>query len=93
MAPTDADENALLALGGPNLKTPHNGGRNAAFADGHTEFLSEEMRAEKRRALISKTGSDSAEAEAESDLPPGMEPVSKIVLALPTDQPCSLAEA
>jgi len=28
-----------------------------------------------------------------ADLPPGMEPVSKLVLALPTDQPCSLAEA
>jgi hypothetical protein len=29
----------------------------------------------------------------EADLPPGMEPVSKLGLALSTDQPCSLAEA
>ena len=27
------------------------------------------------------------------DLPPGMEPVSKLGLVLPTDQPCSFAEA
>jgi hypothetical protein len=30
---------------------------------------------------------------AGTDLPPGMEPVSELGLVLPTDQPCSFAEA
>ena len=30
---------------------------------------------------------------AAPDLPPGMEPVSKLGLVLPIDQPCSFAEA
>jgi prepilin-type processing-associated H-X9-DG protein len=63
MAPVDADENLVLSLGGPDSKPPHNGTTNAAFADGHTTFLSAATSAAQRRALISITGNDDAEAK------------------------------
>jgi hypothetical protein len=32
-------------------------------------------------------------SDKQPELPPGMEPVSKLGLVLPIDQPCSFAEA
>ena len=43
---------------------------------------------------VSKSGSSSAVSFITiTDLPPGIEPVSKLGLVLPTDQPCLFAEA
>jgi prepilin-type processing-associated H-X9-DG protein len=57
MAPTDADEKLLLGLG-PKTTLAHAGGMNAAFVDGHVQFLSAELPAAERRALISIAGDD-----------------------------------
>lgn len=42
---------------------------------------------------LPKIKGDTTNSRPRADLPPGMEPVSKLGLALRTDQPCSLAEA
>lgn len=63
MAPTDADENTVLSLGGPNSRSPHPVGLNAAFVDGHVEFFSSELTADQRRALISIAGNDNSSIE------------------------------
>ena len=57
MAPTDADLNAMLSSG-PKTAQPHMGGMNAAFVDGHVQFLSADLPADKRRALVSIAGND-----------------------------------
>ena len=57
MAPRDADESLILALGS-KLKMAHGGGINAAFVDGRTEFLDANLTRDKLRALISIAGND-----------------------------------
>ncbi len=64
MAPIDANENTVLDLGGPKVKTPHPGGINAAFADGDVKCLPAETSAGERRALISIAGNDGAEGKS-----------------------------
>jgi prepilin-type processing-associated H-X9-DG protein len=64
MSPNDADENLALGLGGPESPPPHPAGMNAAFVDGHVDFLPAEMSADQRRALISIAGNDNAALEA-----------------------------
>ena len=54
MAPMDAE---LLSLG-PKSKLAHAGGFNAAFVDGSIQFLSVDMPARQRRALVSIAGDD-----------------------------------
>jgi prepilin-type processing-associated H-X9-DG protein len=58
MSPVDADEQTVLSLGESQTKSPHPGGAVAAFVDCHVEFLSEEVPAEVRRAMISIAGND-----------------------------------
>ena len=57
MAPKDADETLVLALG-PKSKHTHTGGIHAAFVDGTVRFLNANLPSEKRRALISITGNE-----------------------------------
>lgn len=57
MAPVDADENLLLSMG-PKTKLAHTGGMHAALADGTIRFLSAELPAQTRRALISIAGNE-----------------------------------
>ena len=57
MAPLDADEKLFLGLG-PKSKYAHNGGMNAAFVDGRTEFLEASLSTDRRQALISISGND-----------------------------------
>lgn len=57
MAPTDADEALFLAIS-PKSALAHSGGTQAAFVDGHVEFLEAELPPAKRRALISISGKD-----------------------------------
>ena len=64
MSPVDADEAIILAIGGPNARSPHPGGMNAAFVDGHVDFLPADMPAAERRALISIAGNDNAAAKS-----------------------------
>jgi len=63
MSPVDADENLVLSLGEPASRTRHPNGMSAAFADGHTEFLLNDVPADQRRAMISVAGNDKASAE------------------------------
>jgi hypothetical protein len=59
MAPVDADEALVLQLGmDAKHQSPHPGGFEAAFSDGHARFLRNELSAEKRRALISIAGGE-----------------------------------
>ena len=62
MAPVDADEQLVLDLG-PKSKFTHDYGFNAAFVDGHVTFLSTDLSASQRRALMSIAGNDKAVAE------------------------------
>lgn len=57
MAPFDADESLVLGFR-PEGKLPHGGGLHGAMADGSVMFLSAEMPAARRRALISAAGDD-----------------------------------
>lgn len=57
MAPQDANEEMVLNFGKEG-SLAHIGGTQAAFADGHVQFLSENLEAETRRALISIAGND-----------------------------------
>ena len=57
MAPQDASEEMVLNFGNDG-KLAHTGGTQAAFADGHVQFLSENLDTEIRRALISIAGND-----------------------------------
>ncbi len=57
MAPQDASEEMVLNFG-KDGKLAHTGGTQAAFADGHVRFLSEQMSPEILRALISIAGND-----------------------------------
>jgi prepilin-type processing-associated H-X9-DG protein len=63
MAPEDADETLLLTIGVPNSKTPHPAGMNAAFVDGHVEFLSADTPRDQRLALVSIAGNDNTAGE------------------------------
>lgn len=63
MAPVDADEAAVLAIG-PTAKLHHPGGVNAAFVDGSVRFLKATTRAVVRRALVSVAGGDPVSADA-----------------------------
>jgi type II secretory pathway pseudopilin PulG len=58
MAPSDADEKAVLGIGAPKTRSPHPNGMQAAFVDDHVEFISDEVPAAQRRALISIAGND-----------------------------------
>lgn len=58
MAPQDADESLILAIR-PNMGLTFPGGFNVAFVDGSTRFLSENLTAAQRLALISAAGGDS----------------------------------
>lgn len=60
MAPTDADEKLLLGFG-PNTELPHANGWHAAFTDGSVRFLTADLPAAKRRALISGEGKKTLE--------------------------------
>jgi hypothetical protein len=57
MAPRDADDALLLALG-PTSKLAHVGGTQAAFVDGTVRFLFVDMETKVRRALISIAGKE-----------------------------------
>lgn len=57
MAPRDADESLILALG-PKSKLAHSGGVHAACVDGTVRFLNADLPAELRRALISIAGKE-----------------------------------
>lgn len=57
MSPQDADEQMVLDFG-TDSKQPHTGGTQAAFVDGSVHFLSGNMTAAERRALISISGGD-----------------------------------
>jgi prepilin-type processing-associated H-X9-DG protein len=57
MAPRDADETLFLTFG-PKSKQPHSGGMHAAFVDGTVRFLSANLPADLRRALISIAGKE-----------------------------------
>lgn len=63
MSPSDADEKLVLTLGEPTTRAPHPGGAVTAFVDGSVQFLSEEVSAAQRRAMISIAGNDSAALE------------------------------
>ena len=57
MAPQDADEQLVLSFGSES-KLAHTGGVQAALVDGSVRFLSANLSAEVRRALISIAGND-----------------------------------
>ena len=57
MAPQDASEEMAMNFGNDG-KLTHTGGTQAAFADGHVQFLSENLNTEIRRALISIAGNE-----------------------------------
>ena len=57
MSPDDADEPLVMNIG-PKSKLAHAGGMDAALCDGSIRFLSAEMPAAARRALISVAGGD-----------------------------------
>lgn len=57
MAPLDADESLVLTFG-PESKLHHNGGTNAAFADGSVRFLKSTLSLKPRRALITISGNE-----------------------------------
>jgi prepilin-type processing-associated H-X9-DG protein len=61
MSPVDADEKLLLSVG-PQSKLAHSGrdwgGVYVLFADGSVRFLSADVPAATRRALISVAGKD-----------------------------------
>lgn len=57
MAPQDADESLILAIG-PTSKLDHAGGIHAALVDGSVRFLNAQIPADTRRALISIAGND-----------------------------------
>jgi type II secretory pathway pseudopilin PulG len=57
MAPVDADEPLVMALG-PKTKLHHAGGTNAGFVDGAVVFLKVDNPAEVRRAMMSISGND-----------------------------------
>jgi len=51
MASIDADEQMAMAIG-PKSKLGHPAIMNAAFVDGHVEFLSSDLPADQRRAML-----------------------------------------
>ena len=57
MSPLNADTKLVLGFG-PTTELAHKGGLHAAFVDGSVKFLSAEMPAAERRALISISGND-----------------------------------
>jgi hypothetical protein len=57
MSPNDADEKLLMSIAGKS-KLAHEHGMPAALCDGSVRFLSAEMTAASRRALISISGGD-----------------------------------
>jgi prepilin-type processing-associated H-X9-DG protein len=57
MAPTDADVDVLLGFN-RETKSAHPGGFTAAFVDGSVRFLSADLPADERRALVSIAGDD-----------------------------------
>jgi len=57
MAPTDADLDLLLGFNRQSTFA-HSGGFTAAFVDGSVRFLSAELPADERRALVSIAGDD-----------------------------------
>lgn len=57
MAPVDADESLIMSLS-PTAKLNHAGGMNFLFVDGGVRYLSAELPAETRRAIISISGND-----------------------------------
>lgn len=57
MSPVDADEEIVLALGGPNSRTAHPG-MQSVFADSSVKFLPSEMPANLRQTLISVAGNE-----------------------------------
>jgi type II secretory pathway pseudopilin PulG len=62
MAPQDADEKLLMAIG-PDLKLSHRGIFLAAFVDGHVRSFESELPADKRRALITIAADDPVDLE------------------------------
>ncbi len=57
MSPQDADESLVLNFG-PETKLDHSGGVHALLGDGSVRFLSVNLPAETRRALMSATGNE-----------------------------------
>src|SRR5262249_48332119 len=57
MAPTDAGESLVMALG-KTTRLHHAGGTNACFVDGRVAFLKADTPAKARRAWISISGND-----------------------------------
>lgn len=62
MAPVDADEALVMALGSTK-KPPHSGGMNACFVDGGVRFLHGDIPAKIRRALMTISGHDDPGAD------------------------------
>ena len=58
MSPIDADEDVVLNLGKSQPTAPHRKGMNAAFVDGHVDFLNADLSTDQRRALISIGGNE-----------------------------------
>jgi prepilin-type processing-associated H-X9-DG protein len=65
MSPVDADEATVLGLCGPESRTPHPQGVQAAFVDGSVRFIHEGMPGKVRRALISIAGNDEVSLNGE----------------------------
>jgi type II secretory pathway pseudopilin PulG len=63
ISPADADENLVLGLGEPKSKTPHPNGMNALFVNGSVQFLSSQIPADVRRAMISIAGNEKMDGE------------------------------
>ncbi len=57
MSPQDADENPVLSIG-KEAKLDHVGGMHALFGDGTMRFLSVNLAADTRRALMSASGNE-----------------------------------
>jgi len=57
MSPRDASEEQFLSFS-PETKLPHEGGFQVAFVDGSVHFVSAELSASKRRALVTISGND-----------------------------------
>lgn len=60
MSPQDADE-SLVDAAGPDSALPHTGGMHALFADGRVQYLSAELPAAQRRAMITVDGGEPVE--------------------------------
>lgn len=57
MAPQDADEKLFFSLN-EDRRSPHTNGFHAGFADGHVEFIQNQLSEAHRRAMVTVAGGD-----------------------------------